>query len=702
MQPQSLIRRRGKIFTAITANTIENRAALRTAIAAVSAILVAFALHLEKPYWSGMTVVIVANIYVGSIIDKAILRIVGTVIGVWLGFFLARMAADSLFLYLLINLLLITVAVYYYNFSTYAYAYLLGALGAFIVIAQLAISPEEVFNVAIWRPIEIGLGVVISAAAALCLFPNNIHDNIQKNVSEIFDTIGQLFEQLKGSLLAETISFAKLTENNLALKRKLKKTTEMLGFMRRELGIKKEKIDQFRVLLDLFYDLSRAVTYFVTSCEIKKQEELSAFVTVINNVFTAICQDLDNLKKAFFTEKKIAIQKALLTENAIEALNRIIEKELTETSTKISIDLMTLLHQINTIFTSLNDTLINHQPLVPKKSVITKQQQLSSDPDVIKHSIKAGLAAILALSFWLVSNWPGGLNGIISSVVISIRKDLFEMKNISLHRFLGCLLGGSVALVPLAFFFLNLYAFILLVFFAVWGFSYFSFKYTKYAYIGLQANIALVICLAQAGGPPTELWPPLERFGGIIIGIAASFIVGNLLWRAHPLSLLEKNIKKLHGFLIHNMAVLFLNKGTMYDVTHFFWLTRGVMESLEEEHLNLRKQQRLQDAKKRFVQLTLIQATLSYISRGLNLEDARNVAETSGIELPLVEQELLKLYKEEDKNKRAEIQQKITTLYDETQIESFEQQRTSRQAINFLSYLKTLRRLATLRADLQI
>lgn len=643
-----------------------------------------------------MTVVIVANLYVGSIIDKAILRLVGTIIGVWIGFILARMVADSLFLYLLINLLLITVAVYYYNFSTYAYAYLLGALGAFIVIAQLAISPAGVFNVAIWRPIEIGLGVLISAAAALCLFPNNIHDNIQKNVSEIFDSLHQLFDQLKHSLFAQDISFSGIVESNLALKKKLKKTTEMLGFMRRELGIKKERIDQFRVLLDLFYDLTRAITYFTSSCEIKKQEELSTFASAIDNVFTAIGQDLESLKKGFFAEK-FSPKKALRTEEAIDALDTLIEEE---ESGKSCLDLMVLLQQINTTFTSLSEILSNHHSLIPKKSVITKQQQLSSDPDVIKHSIKAGLAAILALSFWLISNWPGGLNGIISSVVISIRKDLFEMKNISLHRFLGCLLGGGVALFPLGFFFLNLYAFILLVFFAVWAFSYFSFKYTKYAYIGLQANIALVICLAQAGGPPTELWPPLERFGGIIIGIVASFLVGNLLWRAHPLSLLEKNIKKIYGYLIYNMGVIFSEKGAMYDLTHFFWLTRGLMESLEGEHLSLKKQKRLQEAKKHFVQLTLIQATLSYISRAINLENAHNAAEKSAMDMSFIEQELLTLYKEEQESERIEIQKKITAFFDEIKVENFEQKRTSRQAINFLSYLKTLKRLASLRADL--
>lgn len=645
-----------------------------------------------------MTVVIVANIYVGSIIDKAILRVVGTVIGVWLGFVLARMIANSLFLYLLINLLLITVAVYYYNFSTYAYAYLLGALGAFIVIAQLATNPEEVFNVAIWRPIEIGLGVLVSAAAAFCLFPNNIHEHIQKNVAEIFDSLSQLFEALKTALLAEDISLIEISNSNLALKKTLKKTIEMIGFMRRELGIKREKIDQFRVLLDLFFDLTRAISYFSNSCEIKRQEEISAFSKNIEQVFSAICHDLGGLKDAFFIET--SMPKTLKTGEAIEAFNVAIENEPNANSARKCLDLITLLQQINTMFTTLNDILISHQPqIASQKTFITRQQQLSSDPDIIKHSIKAGLAAILALVFWLISNWPGGLNGIISSIVISIRKDLFEMKNISFHRFLGCLLGGGVALFPLGFFFLNLYAFILLVFFSVWAFSYFSFKYTKYAYIGLQANIALVICLAQAGGPPTELWPPLERFGGIIIGIVASFIVGNVLWRAHPLTLLARNIRKIYGYLIHNMTVLFSEKGSLYDLTHLFWLTRGLMESLDGEPLSLRKQKQLQEAKEHFIQLTLIQAALSYIYRGINLEKVHRLAIASGIDVSFIEQELLILYKEPNQGERELIQQKIAAFFDETNFEIFEH-RTSRKAINFLSYFKTLKRLSALRSDL--
>ena len=167
-------------------HSVENRAALRTAIAALVAVLISFKFHLQTPYWSGMSVVIVSNLYTGSIIDKAMMRIIGTIAGAFLGFYVAGIVANSFLLYLLSCFLIIAVSVYYYNYSKYGYAYLLGALCAFIVISQLALNPQNALMVAIWRPVEIGIGVLVSAISAYALFPNHLKDNILVQVHDIF------------------------------------------------------------------------------------------------------------------------------------------------------------------------------------------------------------------------------------------------------------------------------------------------------------------------------------------------------------------------------------------------------------------------------------------------------------------------------------------------------------------------------------
>lgn len=679
--------------------SLENRAALRTALATLFAILIAFQLHFDKPYWSGMTVVILANIYTGSIIDKAIMRIVGTVIGAWIGFFIAGLVANSLLLYLLINFFLVCAAVYYYNFSDYAYAYLLGALGAFIVISQLAIDPEEAFSVAIWRPVDIGLGVLVSAASAFCLFPNKISDNILKDVVRIFTSLEALLDEIKQGLLTGVLPLKTLIAENLLLKKELRKAAEMIGFMRRELGIKRERIDQFRALIDQFYNLTRSITYFLSAFE---REGKEAFLTGISAeliaVFEAFNHDLHHLKEAFFIPQTVA--PALQIKTALLNLEHAIDQSLGSTEFKISssYELMQFLERVSQLINNLEPVFLSHQTLAsPKKHLISSQKQLRNDPDNIIHSIKVGLAAILALSFWLVSNWPGGLNGIISSIIISIRKNLFEMTNISLYRILGCFAGGGLALFSLSFVAMNLYDFMLLLFFAIWGFSYFSFKYTDYAYIGLQANIALVMTLAQAGGPPTDLAPPLERLAGIFIGIVASFLVANLIWRRDLFTMLFRNLEKLQHFLFHNLSVLLLDKTEkLYDLRHLFWLCRSLIEAINPEHLKANKQESLTAAKRRFEQMAIMQAAISHIDESINKELAGRLALTLGFDFFDIEQAIIRLYKTKGWQEKELIKQHIEASFAKIDFKPYYQTIPNAELINCLSYINSLKQLVTL------
>lgn len=676
--------------------SLENRAALRTAIATLAAVLIAFSLHLDKPYWSGMTVVILANLYTGTIIDKALMRIIGTVIGAWFGFFLAGFIANSLLLYLLANFLLVSIAVYYYNFSRYAYAYLLAALGAFIVIAQLAINPEQVFLVAIWRPIEIALGVIVSAIAAYFIFPNRVEDNLLKDVNNLFAMLSSLLAQLPKVLSGSGYNVQELAAANLQLKKQLRKSTEMIGFLRLELGITRERIDQFRVLLDQFYELSRALSYFIASLSAEfSSKDLEPLNQSLTDVFQAIDADLTCLKTAFYSGLQPNDSK---TEPALESFKRIYSKtrKVSNNLNKSQLDILALLDQTHTMILSLMAVFTHSKQLGPRdKTLISSQEQLSTDSDVIIHGIKAGLAAVLALGIWFFSNWPGGLNGIISSIVISIRKDLFEMTNISVYRLLGCILGGGVAIFPLAFFALNLYEFILILFFAAWAFSYFSFKYSDYAYIGLQANLALVIAMAQAGGPPTDLVPPLERLGGIVIGIVASFLIANVLWRSDMFSLLSRELSKLSHFLINNMNRFVLTgekERGAYDLTNIFWQCRGLLETLAGEPLNTKKRERLTQAKARFDKMTLIQATLSHIVSHINRKEAHQTAKSLGIDLPQLEELILALYK--NKTDPQLIKKQIAPLL--SGIDRSAASISDNDRTNFFSYLNSLKQLERL------
>lgn len=622
--------------------TLENRAAIRTALACITAILLAFALHTDKPYWAGMTVVVVANLYTGSIIDKAIMRIFGTIIGAWLGFFIARYIANSFFLYFIINFFLVAIAVYYYNFSKYAYAYLLGAIGGFIVISELAIDPAQSFWIAVWRPIEIGLGVLVSAAFAFCVFPNRIEDSVIKEVRSIFADIDHLLLNMDKLLVKGDLSLLpQMVAANLSLKKRIRKAMDMLGFMRHEVGYQRSIMNKHRFLLDSCYSASRAISYFLASNQFE-DSEMPKDCLPIESCLTVIRQDFTEVQALFFEG---SVSTSAQSGQALADFDAQMAQlgKLSLQAHQHCLLVAHFLRQMTALLCQLRSSLVSGGRALPAHKIISAQEQLRRDPDVIIHSVKAGLAAILALAFWLLSNWPGGLNGIVSSIVISIRRHLYEMHNISAFRLLGCILGGGVALVSLFFFSLNLYLFLLIVFFSVWAFSLFSFKQVNYAYIGLQANFALVIAMAQAGGPPLSIVPAMERLGGVVIGIVASFLVANVLWRTNLLTMLQRQLRSLRARILSNIRyVLARDKAdySFYDLISASWLCRSLLDVLPVADASAQmtaRQRQIHQARAEHEALVLMQVTVNNVLESVDQEQARRTAADLSIDLPALE-----------------------------------------------------------------
>lgn len=643
--------------------TVENRAALRTAISALAAILVAFAFHLPNPFWSGMSVVIVSNLYTGSIIDKAILRIVGTIIGAVLGFYIAGIVANSFFLFLLSCFLIIAVSVYFYYYSKNGYAYLLGALCAFIIISQITINPHNAFYVAIWRPIEIGVGVIVFALGVYSIFPNHLKDNIPEQVNDLFNSLSNEFKSIEQCIIENKLTMIERADSILSVKRKLRKATELIGSLNAELGINQAKVDELRAFLETFFTLVRQIHYLI-NIPYQQNDLLFLRSLPIEHLFAAMEEDLRQLQKGFSIPGsfKLKVNTDLLCD-----FEEKVEKKSAEM--KVHSDFIysfiVFLHQVNQNFSFLY-SLLEKNPLPKKEEYIflNKQDRIKSNNDLIQHSMKAGLAVLLALGFWLVSNWPGGINGIISSLVISIRLNLLEMKNVIIHRLIGCTLGGGLALASLALVRMNLYDFIVVLFFSVWGFSYFMFKFPKYSYIGLQANIALIIALAQEGGPPTLLDPPLQRLAGVVIGIVASFIVANILWRTDVWTVLQRYLEKLYHYITFNLQQTLLNNGkkTLHDLASLFWVARGLIESLGDIQLNSKKQNRLNTIRKRFETLVMTQATISYILSSIDRTQAFATATALNIDLSTYERKIITVYESRNGQEAEQLYQEIDLL----------------------------------------
>lgn len=223
------------------------------------------------------------------------------------------------------------------------------------------------------------------------------------------------------------------------------------------------------------------------------------------------------------------------------------------------------------------------------------------------------------------------------------------------------------------------------------------FKCPKYAYIGLQANIALVISLAQEGGPPVDLAPPLQRLGGIVIGIIASFIVANLLWRSDIWTMLNRYLKKLHILMTHNMQQLFLvvgNQKKLHDLANLFWDTRGLLESLADESLSPKKQSTLTELIECFESLVMTQATMSHILLAIDRDKVQDIADLIDCPLSFYEQKILTSFTEHDRAGGLKLSQQLSLFLSEIgdKLTLFQVAKEDLRA--FLSYLNALNQLA--------
>jgi uncharacterized membrane protein YccC len=100
----------------------------------------------------------------------------------------------------------------------------------------------------------------------------------------------------------------------------------------------------------------------------------------------------------------------------------------------------------------------------------------------------------------------------------------------SLQRFLGCLLGGVVALICLALDVESFVWWLAMIGGAVWVGMHIQVGPHGVGYVGTQAAFVFIVTLIQGEGPPTSIMPGVERFAGIVGGLAILLVVSLVLW----------------------------------------------------------------------------------------------------------------------------------------------------------------------------
>lgn len=100
----------------------------------------------------------------------------------------------------------------------------------------------------------------------------------------------------------------------------------------------------------------------------------------------------------------------------------------------------------------------------------------------------------------------------------------------AVHRLLGCFLGGMAGLILLAVPLTQFLPWMIALTSGVWIGTHIQASARGVGYIGTQATVVYILTLVQGWGPPNSILPGIDRFIGIMCGVAILLLVSLLWW----------------------------------------------------------------------------------------------------------------------------------------------------------------------------
>lgn len=151
---------------------------LKTVLAALIALWLAYRLELESPKTSVVTVFIVMQARTGMVLAKGFYRALGTIIGSGMALLLVAAFAQERVLFLLglaIWVGMLTAgATIYRNFQSYAFV--LAGYTACLVGLPAAMDPNAAFDIAVTRLSEVLLGILVASTVSGLVFPLSMRE----------------------------------------------------------------------------------------------------------------------------------------------------------------------------------------------------------------------------------------------------------------------------------------------------------------------------------------------------------------------------------------------------------------------------------------------------------------------------------------------------------------------------------------------
>ncbi|MBX9945350.1 MAG: FUSC family protein [Reyranella sp.] len=182
--------------------------------------------------------------------------------------------------------------------------------------------------------------------------------------------------------------------------------------------------------------------------------------------------------------------------------------------------------------------LLMHWHADPPPTVPGWRHLLGPQWPAVLHGLRAAIAVVIMMQVWIWMDLPQVTEMAISIAVVMSAPVIGDgslgtrhaVAQRSLHRILGCLLGGIAALGCLALQVMSFPWWLAMLGGAVWIGMHVQNGRHGVGYVGTQAAFVFIVTLVQGPSPPTSILPGIDRFVGIVGGMAILLVISLMLW----------------------------------------------------------------------------------------------------------------------------------------------------------------------------
>jgi uncharacterized membrane protein YccC len=179
------------------------RQGIKMGVAGVLAFAIALWQRLPNPTWCLFTVIVLMLAqYVGAIVEKSVLRAVGTLAGALIGVFLVGNFGNEPAILIVVVFAIAVFGTTMFGGNFYPYAFFLTALTMLVVVGNTMTNPANAWHIGANRFLEITLGIAVSTAVTAVLWPRYARLEFRRQFRATLREAGRIAVERSRRLLA--------------------------------------------------------------------------------------------------------------------------------------------------------------------------------------------------------------------------------------------------------------------------------------------------------------------------------------------------------------------------------------------------------------------------------------------------------------------------------------------------------------------